>query len=79
MATLHPTDENYIYHWIEPFLGDCMSVKDIRPLTVEKWHREARKAGASGGLARFKQRISSQRWLSRKPCAMVWRFLILLT
>lgn len=39
--------ENYINHWIKPFLGDCI-VKDIRPLTVEKWHREARKAGASG-------------------------------
>lgn len=39
--------ENYIDHWITPFIGQYI-VRDIKPIIVERWHRDAREAGASG-------------------------------
>ena len=45
----HATIENYRRHirtWINPYLGKS-ALKEIRPYTVESWHREARKAGAT--------------------------------
>lgn len=39
--------ENYIYKWINPFIG-AYTVKDIKPFIIEKWHRDAKKEGASG-------------------------------
>lgn len=38
--------ERYVRTWISPFLGSVV-VKDLKPLTVETWHRDARKAGAT--------------------------------
>lgn len=38
--------ERYVRVWIAPYLGN-VAVKDLKPFTVEAWHREARKAGAT--------------------------------
>lgn len=37
----------YVRRWVEPFIGAC-TVKDLKPLAIESWYREAAKAGASG-------------------------------
>ena len=51
--------ERYIRVWITPYLGSVL-VKELKPFTIETWHREAKKDGASPRTVQAAHKVLKQ-------------------